>query len=116
MIEVSYNEVSNIIKNNKFVMVFVLTNKDCPVCKDWIPDFFQPECKKRGIEIYKIIVEDNPEIIFPPANTPMIYFWVKDIPEPLAREGAGPEEAVIFDLDAIIKVANGATIEEAYNL
>jgi len=116
MKEITYNEVRPLIDNNNFVIAIILAEDECSVCKNWVPTIFEPNCEKRNIPVYKVAIDKNPEIIFVPNELPMIYFFVKDIKDPLIRQGAGLEEPVVYDLDALVKVGNGMSVQEAYGM
>jgi hypothetical protein len=94
----------------------VLSKSDCKVCTEWVPVILEPHCNKRNIELVSVQYDTDPNIIFPPVESPIIYFYVVGIEEPLIRAGAALEEFVVRDLDRLVKIANGTSINEAYGL
>ena len=113
---ISYSQAQELVRENKFVLCIVLSRSDCKVCDEWVPAILEPQCNKRNIELVSVQYDKDPSIIFPPVESPIIYFYVVGIEEPLIRAGAALEEFVVRDLDRLVKVANGTSINEAYGL
>lgn len=98
MESISWKEAFNIAldykKLNK-VTLFMFTDKDCPVCNEFVPGLVELEN-----DYYQVfLIEDGRTMPFPLTSYPVGYVYIPNVPTemPLLRIGNAPMHLILED-------------------
>ncbi len=107
---ITYKKASSLVKKVKDgliknILCIVVVDKECPVCFDMTDDILPRVEEKFNSDIDFVELNlDSEDLIFPPVKVPVCFFYVRSLKKfPIIRTGPAPLEAVIQDVEEMIK-------------
>lgn len=104
--------------DDKMVCVYFVKTT-CGACKHVLENIIEPLSENEfheKIDFYKIVLDDNKSIPFPPLRVPIGYFYMKE-GEMTIREGAAPKDVIENELIKMLEVRNSDnTYDEVFEV
>jgi|TARA_Y100000310_G_C20672065_1_gene810829 hypothetical protein len=106
---ITYEGASKLVKKvkdglMKEVLCIIAVDEGCPVCFQ-MTNKILPQVKEMfngDIDFVELNV-DNEDLIFPPVNTPVCFFYIRGNKTfPIVKTGLAPIESVIQDVEEIV--------------
>jgi hypothetical protein len=104
---IKLNELDSIL-DQPGIKCFILTNKECPTCAEWMANDFDkikfrfPDLNFYPIDTYSELQEGR--MYFPPMVAPTFYFYKDKKEFPLISQGILPELEMSRSIERAIKV------------
>ena len=100
MIDITYLEASKLAlswKQEQGLMVIIFSDSRCDSCKDFV-DLVIPEVESFTSNCYRVFVDLNTDIPFPPSVVPESYWFVEDGAPPIRKNGMPPNREALLGL------------------